>query len=72
MATHNRNRKSFTFDGEPVIHVNEAASIIGVHPETIRNYIKGGRLRAYALPKRYLIPLSAWNAFVADIKGACQ
>lgn len=39
------------------IGINEAAEILGVHPNTIRNYIASGYLVAYELPsgKRILL-----------------
>jgi len=35
---------------QPLITINQAAIILNVHPNTIRNYIEKGCLKAFSLP----------------------
>ena len=35
---------------QPLITINQAAIILNVHPNTIRNYIDKGCLKAFSLP----------------------
>jgi len=35
---------------QPLITINQAAIILSVHPNTIRNYIEKGCLKAFSLP----------------------
>lgn len=39
--------------------VNQAAIILDLTPQTVRRYIKKGRLEYYHLGQRYIIPKSA-------------
>ena len=39
---------------EQMINVTEAAKLLNVHPNTIRNMIKSGRIQGYFIGKRIL------------------
>ena len=69
MATHKKLTPRHELGGEPVYRVQEVARFFSVSPETIRNWIKDGRLKAYALPKFYFIPKSSFDAFLRSVRG---
>lgn len=46
--------------------VEETATLLKLHPETIRRYIKKGILRAVRLRRQYRIKEEHLNAFLED------
>jgi excisionase family DNA binding protein len=53
---------------EPFYTVEEVARLLSVHPETVRNWIKSGQLRALKLggPAGYRISQSAYEQFLRE------
>ena len=50
-----------------VLKVEEAAEEVGVHPETIRRYIRTGKLKAVRVGKRLIrIRREEWQAFLRN------
>ena len=46
------------------VKVTEAARLTTLHPWTIRQYIKNGRLRAVRCGRRLVVPISALEDFL--------
>lgn len=51
-------------DGPACITVEEAASYLRMNPQSIRRYIRAGRLIAWDCGCYYRIPLDEWEAFL--------
>lgn len=47
------------------VSINEAASMLGVSPRTIQNYIRAKQLPARKLGRRTVVPLRELELFVA-------
>jgi excisionase family DNA binding protein len=54
-----------------LITTSEAAKALGVHPDTIKNWIKKGTLIAHNTPSGYLIPEDEIN-FIREILGTSK
>lgn len=46
--------------------VEEAAPVLGIHPESVRRIIRGGKLPTYMVGNTQLIPAAALDVFAAD------
>jgi excisionase family DNA binding protein len=59
---------------EPLYTVDDIAKMLNVHPETVRNWIKTGQLRAIKLggAAGYRISQSAYEQFLRDREEAAQ
>jgi excisionase family DNA binding protein len=49
---------------EPTLTVMELADRYSVHPETIRDLIKSGQVRAYRVGRQFRIPESEWQSYI--------
>jgi excisionase family DNA binding protein len=55
---------------DKLYRVSEAAELLGVSMQTVRNLIHSGQLSAYRLsPKRFMIPVSSIQAFLMAHKA---
>jgi len=52
------------------LSVKEAADEIGVKEDTIRSYIRQGRLKAIFVGNKYRIKREEWNKFLATLETA--
>lgn len=50
------------------LSVKEAADEIGVKEDTIRSYIRQGRLKAIFVGNKYRIKREEWNKFLATLE----
>lgn len=48
-------------------NVNEVAAIVGVHPKTVRRWIRSGRVRAYRVAGQVRIDLNDLDAVAVPI-----
>jgi excisionase family DNA binding protein len=48
-----------------VVSVKQAAEITGLHPETIREYLRAGRIKAQRIGRVYVIDERDIRAFLA-------
>ena len=46
--------------------VEEAAPVLGIHPESVRRIIRGGKLAAYTVGNTQLIPALLLETFAAE------
>ena len=53
-----------------VFQLDEVAELLGVHPESVRRWIRAGKLSAAKTGKQYLISRSDLQAFWKDMGGA--
>lgn len=48
--------------------VREAAIVLQLTPQTVRQYIRQGRLECYHIGRRYIVPKSAVRDFILGAK----
>jgi len=66
--------RSFAMPDERIYTVEEVAAALSVHPETVRNWIKSGQLRAMKLggAAGYRITQSAFDEFQREREEAAR
>lgn len=57
-----------TIEGIKVYTVTEAAELLDITPQTVRGYIKNGKLHAQRVGRPYLISEEAIKAFLTGVK----
>lgn len=51
-----------------MLNINEAATVLRVHPETLRRFIREGRISAYKIGRRKLISKEEMEKFIKKCK----
>lgn len=51
-----------------MLNINEASDVLRVHPETLRRFIREGRLGAYKIGRRKLISKEEIEKFIKKCK----
>ncbi|HEZ4940260.1 TPA: helix-turn-helix domain-containing protein [Neisseria meningitidis] len=51
---------------QPTYNVEEAAAFLKVHPQTVRDLIRAGKIAAVKVGRRFVIRHSALDAFLAE------
>lgn len=52
-----------------MLNINEAATVLRVHPETLRRFIREGKINAYKIGRRKLISKEGMEKFIKKCKG---
>ena len=53
---------------EKMLNIDEAATVLRVHPETLRRFIREGRICAYKIGRRKLISKNEMEKFIKKCK----
>lgn len=51
-----------------MLNINEAATVLRVHPETLRRFIREGKINAYKIGRRKLISKEEMEKFIKKCK----
>ena len=51
-----------------MLNIGEAATVLRVHPETLRRFIRGGKINAYKIGRRKLITKDELEKFIKKCK----
>lgn len=52
-----------------MLNIDEAAAVLRVHPETLRRFIREGKISAYKIGRRKLISKNEMKKFIKKCKG---
>lgn len=52
-----------------MFNIHETAAVLRVHPETLRRFIREGKINAYKIGRRKLISKEEMEKFIKKCKG---
>lgn len=52
-----------------MLNIDEVSAVLKVHPETLRRFIREGRISAYKIGRRKLISKDEMEKFIKKCKG---
>lgn len=52
-----------------MLNIDEVSAVLRVHPETLRRFIREGRISAYKIGRRKLISKDEMEKFIKKCKG---
>lgn len=70
MSTHESGpvKRPFELAGEPIYTITEAAALLGVHYETVREWVKTGRIQSLLVGRRRRVRKSALELFCGIVQ----